>query len=195
MARNTIGDRLRQLREEKGETQDDVAMALHEVRQTVSAWEKNERDLKTQKTIALARHYGVTCDYILQGVEPENFTVSSELGLTDKVISILSKRFFSNLKIINTINTLIEEAYDNNFVHTNRSILDLITLFLNCKAIWHTLNTMNGEMKKCDENRSEINMHSATFDMFTVAPEVIEAAILTQISQALRDLKTKGGCS
>ena len=88
MSSNTIGDRIKALREGRGETQADVAAALYVKRQTVDQWENNEtRDLKTTYTVALADYFNVTCDEILRGVKAENVSANKELGLSDKAIA------------------------------------------------------------------------------------------------------------
>ena len=46
-----IGERIKKLREEKGETQAEVAKKLNVKRETVNHWENGERDLKTEYTI------------------------------------------------------------------------------------------------------------------------------------------------
>ena len=65
----TIGGRIKKLREEKGEIQADVAKKLNVKRETVNQWENNTRDLKTEYTVKLADYYNTTCDYILRGYE------------------------------------------------------------------------------------------------------------------------------
>ena len=89
MGSDTIGHRLRELREAKGVTQAQVGKDLHVDRTTVNNWETNTRDLKTEYTVKLADYYGTTCDYILRGVHPENVTIHSDLNLTDIAIGRL----------------------------------------------------------------------------------------------------------
>jgi len=87
---NDIGDRIRKLREENKETQLELAKAVFVKRETVNQWENGARDIKTQHTVAIANHYGVTCDEILRGVKAENVTLSKDFGLTDSAITGLS---------------------------------------------------------------------------------------------------------
>ena len=89
-SREAIGNRIKDLREAKGETQADVASILNVKRETVNHWENGVRDLKTEYTVKLAKYFDTTCDYILRGVKAENVDVNLKLGLNDDVIEILS---------------------------------------------------------------------------------------------------------
>jgi len=88
--REAIGNRIRDLREAKGDTQAYVAKILDVKRETVNHWENGVRDLKTEYTIKLAKYFDTTCDYILRGVKAENVDVNIKLGLEDDVIEILT---------------------------------------------------------------------------------------------------------
>lgn len=61
------GDRLRQLRESKGWTQEEVAAKLGVSLMTVSRWERGEHD-PTRHAAKLADLYGRSADWILRGV-------------------------------------------------------------------------------------------------------------------------------
>ena len=61
----TIGERLKKLREDKGEKQQDVANAILVDRTVISFFERNERKPDVDKLIALAKHFDVTTDFLL----------------------------------------------------------------------------------------------------------------------------------
>ena len=111
MDSNTIGTRIKALREKMGKTQADVAEALHVKRQTVDQWENGTRDLKTQYTISLADYFGVSCDEILRGIKAENLSINKKLGLSDKSIEILESDFASDDRFTVVLNTLIENLH------------------------------------------------------------------------------------
>jgi len=92
---NGIGKRIAKLRNEKSETQAELAKALHVKRETVNMWENGTRDLKTLHTVALANHFGVTCDEILRGIKSENVDIHRKTGLDDMAIKKL-KEFIDN---------------------------------------------------------------------------------------------------
>ena len=105
---NGIGLRIKQLREEKGLTQQQLAKEMHVKRETVNQWENETRDLKTGYTISLADFFGVTCDYILRGIKAENVDINRELGLSDQAITILKLYNEFNKRTVSVINYLIE---------------------------------------------------------------------------------------
>lgn len=59
--------RLKQLRNQRGLTQTEVAAAIGVTRSVVSLYENEMRQPSPEITIALARLYGVTTDYLLCG--------------------------------------------------------------------------------------------------------------------------------
>lgn len=84
------------LRESKGETQAELAKILLVKRETVNQWEQGTRDLKTQYTINLANHFGVSCDYLLgrsRAAAPDNFMqeVVTRYGLNEQVLQFLER--------------------------------------------------------------------------------------------------------
>lgn len=87
----SIGERIRQLRENIGLTQSDLAKKLNVKRETVTQWEAGTRDLKTGYIIDLADCLNVSCDEILRGVKSENISTYKDLGLTDTSINNLKE--------------------------------------------------------------------------------------------------------
>lgn len=90
----SIGLRIAKLREERGLSQKQLADELEKIglkvrRETVTQWENGSRDLKTEYTVKLADFFGVTCDFILRGIESENVQIAKETGLTNKSIENL----------------------------------------------------------------------------------------------------------
>lgn len=66
----SVGERLLQLRNEKGMTQEDLAEYLNVSRQSVSKWELNKTLPDVEKLMQLSELYEVTLDYLVKGVEP-----------------------------------------------------------------------------------------------------------------------------
>ncbi len=84
-----IGARIKQLRAAKGMTQAQLAKMLNVTREKVNFWENEIRDIKSTDIVLLADTLGTTCDYLLRGIAPENVTIASELGLSNKSIEKL----------------------------------------------------------------------------------------------------------
>ena len=105
-SQKTIGKRIKELREKKGETQADLAKELYVKRETVNQWENETRDLKTAYTIKLADYYNTTCDYILRGVQSENVDINRITGLSDEAIEFLNYLKENNKQNLDVINNL-----------------------------------------------------------------------------------------
>ena len=108
---NTLGERLTDLRKQKGEKQDDIKALLGVSRATVANYENGNRMPDYQTLICLADHFGVTCDYLLRGVRSSFAEIHSTTGLSDKSIEILQN--FVKLRrksYISMLNLLIEET-------------------------------------------------------------------------------------
>jgi len=90
---SVFGERLRQLRLDKGELQTDVAKLLNTSVSSYSAYE-GVREPSFERLIVLAKHYGVTTDY-LTGYSnlknPENQTVAVDLGLSERSIEVIQE--------------------------------------------------------------------------------------------------------
>ncbi len=62
----TFGEKLQNLRQKAGMSQDSLAEKVNVSRQAVSRWERDETMPETEKVVALADLFGVTTDYLLR---------------------------------------------------------------------------------------------------------------------------------
>lgn len=63
---NALGNRIRDLREKRGESQADMAAALNlNQRATIEQWEKGTRLIKAEQLAEIAKHLGVSADFLL----------------------------------------------------------------------------------------------------------------------------------
>jgi transcriptional regulator with XRE-family HTH domain len=85
------GDRLRELREKKGATQDELAEYMKVPRSTVAKWENGAQDFKSESIVRLARYYNCSIDYLLLGASAETYEIYSTTGLVDAAVAELSK--------------------------------------------------------------------------------------------------------
>ena len=67
--RETLSQRLKALRTERGFTQELVAAALGVSRQAVSKWENGTSEPSTSNLFALAKLYGISVTELLQNIE------------------------------------------------------------------------------------------------------------------------------
>lgn len=108
---NTLGERLTELRKQKGEKQDDIKELLGVSRATVANYENGNRMPDYQTLICLADHFGVTCDYLLRGVRSSFAEIHKTTGLSDKSIEILQNILTLRKRAyIDMLNFLIEET-------------------------------------------------------------------------------------
>ena len=69
-------NRLKQLRKEKGLTQQELSEVIAVSYRTIQNWENGESSIKTNKASQLADYFGVSVGYLL-GYEPESEQVSN----------------------------------------------------------------------------------------------------------------------
>lgn len=83
---NVIADKIKTLREKKGDTQSALANSLGSTRSAVNAWEMGITVPSTQYVVELAKYFNVSTDYLLD--LPDTATISVE-GLTEREIASL----------------------------------------------------------------------------------------------------------
>ncbi len=107
-------NKLKELREERGLLQREVAEQLQVKRTTYCAWENNDNQIDFENLKKLADFYNVSIDYIL-GYEPTEHNMSvvnnalkfaQDIGLTDEKIQNMTPRQKDKIK------KLIEIAID-----------------------------------------------------------------------------------
>lgn len=91
---NIFGERLLALREERKETQQQLADAIGITRQSLSRYETNERTPNIDLIYNIAKHYNVSCDYLLGLSEVKSLDNNIKIakkttGLTEGAIKTL----------------------------------------------------------------------------------------------------------
>jgi len=70
-----IADRIRNLRKARGISQEEFADQIGVSRQAVSKWESEQSTPDIEKIILISDFFGVTTDYLLKGIEPQQHEV------------------------------------------------------------------------------------------------------------------------
>ncbi|CYV81903.1 helix-turn-helix domain-containing protein [Streptococcus suis] len=134
-------NRLKILRKEKGETQDQVAEVAGVSKRSYIYWENGERQIKPDKAQALADHFGVSVGYLLGYSEYEKTTDIKNLvydtpygGAAGIVYDEIAKKIGEKRMKRFLENTLSNEFIqfsmfdnDNNLMHTKEA--EMILLF------------------------------------------------------------------
>ena len=66
----TLAHRIQQLRKQKGISQEELADQVGVSRQAVSKWESEQSTPDLDKILLLSQYFGVSTDYLLQGIQP-----------------------------------------------------------------------------------------------------------------------------
>lgn len=66
-----ISERIQTLRKARGLSQEELAEQIGVSRQAVSKWEAEQSQPELEKIVLLSEYFGVSCDYLMKGVEPE----------------------------------------------------------------------------------------------------------------------------
>lgn len=95
MDRYEMGQRIAGLRRRAGESQEDLAASLGEIREVVKHWENGTRQLKAEAIIKLARHFDVPADYLLGLRDGESTDITIQavtdfVGLSEKSVIVLN---------------------------------------------------------------------------------------------------------
>ena len=61
----TFGERFKQLREERGLTQPEIAKELGVIKQTISNYENNDREPEFSDLVKIADFFQISIDYLL----------------------------------------------------------------------------------------------------------------------------------
>ncbi|MDR1409262.1 MAG: helix-turn-helix domain-containing protein [Oscillospiraceae bacterium] len=86
-----VGNRIRELREAKGVTQDDMASFLGTTRTTVAKWENGAQNFKSETIDRMARYFDCSIDFLLRGSSAETYDIYRMTGLVDAAIEKMNK--------------------------------------------------------------------------------------------------------
>ena len=169
MRSNTIGSRIQHLRESRGLTQANLAVALEVKRETINQWESGTRQIKAEHIAKLATHLGVTADYILgiSLVETNDIQIKGVcdyLSLDEESIAIIRN-------YPKAVRQLLSSENITDFLHTFESIpiiMEIVERYSNL-ALSLIAETMNESLDLSDvpdHNYSFLKAISSELDHF-----------------------------
>ena len=105
----TTGDRIREIREKKGLTQEQLAKKADISKGFLSDVENNKRNIGSQGLLRLANELGASVDYLLAGrvkdnVENEQIIIPQELSQAAEELNL---SYSETLDLINTFNSAV----------------------------------------------------------------------------------------
>lgn len=86
-----IGDRLRELREEKGMKQEELAKVINVERQSISNYENDKSCPSLENLVRLADYFRVTTDYLLGRTKERNLRESKLVYEISKLLKRYEK--------------------------------------------------------------------------------------------------------
>ena len=147
--------------------QQEVADALHISVSAYAKLESGTRGISSENCIALADLFGVTCDYILRGVDSQNIDICKKTALDQETLAVLimnkaksipdplSRK--KNIALLNDIDRkmeerlaieteiICEEAEANDYVVSNV----FLNRFIQDEKLWEELRRACGQYKMC----------------------------------------------
>ena len=116
-----IIEKIRDLRKEKGMTQEKLAEELDISRSKVSSWETNKRDMSITEAIKLADIYKVSLDNLFEtnNINEKEYLEISNKFLRNKEISLKEKARIIELIKNSLKNQNIDELYQNYIMTQN----------------------------------------------------------------------------
>ena len=131
---DNVSKRIVSLREEKGETQQELANAIGITRQSLSRYEIAARTVSVEVLGALAQHFNVSADYLLglsdvRSTEQDIQTACEVTGLSEETITKL-KANTPTAWAVDVLACSYVSTQDDNFVKREVSPLNLISQYL-----------------------------------------------------------------
>lgn len=123
-----FGERLLKLREERNETQDQLAKAVGITRQSLSRYETNERTPNIELIYNIAKHYEVSADYLL-GL--------SEVKSLDNRVQAACEVTGLSEKAIEKLNNCYNDEFSSVFTKTISDIISCDSFFEMIEELWH----------------------------------------------------------
>ena len=116
-----IIEKIRDLRKERGMTQEKLAEELNISRSKVSSWETNKRDMSVTEAIKLADIYKVSLDNLFEtnNINEKEYLEISNKFLKNKEISLKEKARIIELIKSSLKNQNIDELYQNYIMTQN----------------------------------------------------------------------------
>lgn len=138
ITKDVFGERLMEIRKERGETQQELADSIGITQQSLCRYEQGERTANIDFIRKVAKHYNVTADYFLglsvaKSYNADLQAICNYTGLSEKSIIRLRERCNLSVAVFpkgqlhaaSVINKIIEHGYLDNLVRSICQLEDL----------------------------------------------------------------------
>lgn len=153
-------ERLKQLREKKGWTQNDVASILDIAKSTYVKYERGEREPRYGTLIALAELFQVSADYLLGKSEVDSI---NKERISEAYNYIFSDEFTKNHgEYLDTINKFISKFFRLLYLPNSAEVLDILYITTQIENILIDLHDVGNHICCYDKWAAEDNEYKAT---------------------------------
>lgn len=151
----TVGERIKYLREKKGESQEKLGEAIGLSQNSISKLEKGETQLTLENQYSIAKHFNVSHDYICTGKD------------NDSILMLLEK--YVSLKYVSTSDGL--ENMDYPLLSINKIYFDYLVRTAKAKSDHYMPNDVrNLWIEKEINNFYDLNKNNKFSESETVVP-------------------------
>lgn len=180
-----IGDRIRDLREQRSLTQAELAKKLFVSREKVNMWENGSRMIKGDDIASLADALNTTCDYILRGVASDHVDIHKATALSDAAINTLKFADDNHRqRRADVLNAIIVRPWILDALHAY--------LYLNIDRVakWDEEARAEGKYKTTDNYERRVALaDSKQGKIVSVDASALGDALLLTVEDELRKLK------
>lgn len=186
-----VSKRIVSLREEKGETQQELADAIGITRQSLSRYEIAARTINIEVLGTLAQHFGVSADYLLglsdvRSTEQDMQAACEMTGLSEETITKL-KADTPAAWAVDVLMCSYVSTQDDSFVKEKASPLDLISQYIFSAFVSEDIAT---ELVQLELNKkADISKEEATKIAKNMLDYFTEKELLDRIKLSLKDVK------
>lgn len=109
-----FGERLRQLREEKGLSQEQLGKILHQRKSNISKYENGKLEPSLNTIKAIADFFNVSLDYLFgRSDEPKNILIAEQNDAAKRIEKLSEKKKNLVVSILNFVESLDETSAAN----------------------------------------------------------------------------------
>lgn len=153
-----FAQRLIELREQNGISQQQLADSLNITRQSLSLYEKAERTINIDLLVKIANYFNVSADYLLglssvSKVDLELKAICDYTGLTEQSVKCLNNRLVKSDEIDEAKKNAAENAIVTQFLneYNYEHICHVTNIVISSNFFWRTINKLN-ELNNLSDN-------------------------------------------